>query len=114
MKAKLQPLKPYLLGLVAEGREAAAAPFAPAALRERLCDLARLGVDDLRITPRLALDVRGTKTAEEGLAYLKGEGIEWAWDGVPVPVDEKRNPGRSGGEYYELIIRVNTRNPGSR
>lgn len=106
MKAKLQPLKPYLLGLVTGGREAAAAPFAPAALRERLCELARLGVNELRIGPTLALDVRSTRTAGEGLAYLDGEGIDWAWDAVPVPGDEKRNPGRMSGEFFELIVRL--------
>lgn len=106
MKDLRQALKPHVERLIAEGLEKAAAPFSPESLRATLVDMAKLGVSEFRVTPLLAVDVRGTTTAQDGIRYLEREKFTHRWDCVPKPVDERRNPGRVSGDFYELIVRI--------
>lgn len=106
MQSERQPLKPHLLALVAAGLEAAAAPFAPDALKAKLLDAAKLGVAEVRISPALALDVRKTKTAAKGVAYLERENIACDWQAAAALPDAANNPGGLPGEFYVLVVRL--------
>ena len=106
MKDLRQALKPHIERLISEGLEKAAAPFSPESLRTSMLEMAKLGVSEFRVTPLLAVDVRSTGTVQDGIRYLDREKITYRWDSIPKPVDERRNPGRVSGDFYELIIRL--------
>ena len=106
MKSVKDALKPVLLDLLREGREAAATPFKPETLRETLQVMARKGVAEFRVRPTLALDVRSTATAAKGMAFLEGEGIACEWQAVAALPDAPDNPGGLPGEYFELVVRL--------
>ena len=106
MKDTRKALKPMLLEWIEKGREVAAAPFAPEALRKVMSEMSKLGFSELRISPALPLDVRKTETAKAGRLFFDREGIENDWETSQMPTDEKGNPSRMSGEFYELVIRI--------
>ncbi len=106
MKSPRNPLKPHLLELAAAGREMAAAPLAPEALRIKLMEMAKLGFHEVAVGPLLDVDVRSTATAGAGIAYLGKEKIETQWRPANALPESDRNPARVVTEYYELVIRI--------
>lgn len=106
MKDPRQSLKPRLIALIGEGRELAAEPFKPEALRERLTEIARLGFEDLKVQPSAPVDVRSTQTAKAGCTYLAKEGFDCVWESLQMPLDDRANPSRYPGDYYQLVIRI--------
>lgn len=106
MRGMKDALKPVLLELLREGREAAAAPLAPERLRETLQAMARKGIGEFLIKPMVPVDVRKTETAAKGMAYLHQEGIACEWQAVAAMPDSAMNPGGLAGEYYQLVVRL--------
>ncbi|PHP64700.1 hypothetical protein CSC94_23010 [Zhengella mangrovi] len=106
MKDTRKALKPMLLEWIEKGREAAAAPFAPEALRKVMSEMSKQGFSELRISPALPVDVRKTETAKAGRLFLDREGIENGWESASMPTDERLNPSRMSGEFYDLVIQI--------
>lgn len=106
MESVKDSLKRVLHELLAEGREKAAAPLSPEKLRDTLLAMARKGVAEFRVSPTFAVDIRKTRIAKAGCAFLDKEGIAHDWQAAVAMPDSVSNPGGLSGEYYELVVRL--------
>ena len=106
MKDPRADLLPFLRGLARDGLEDAAAPFGAEAIRDAITANARKGFPVTVIRPLRPIDVRGTKIAKDGEAFLKREKIGHNWIPVTAPALAPDNPTGREMTFYELVIEL--------